>query len=145
MFKIQNKESMETKLTFYGQYINQKVCYVTIDDAEDAGPFRVNMPDWKVRHTDSYLLLTSIDDISDDVAIDFLYVIEDKEFADKKTHEEKIAWGRSFIDSFKTYRLSPQDYVRCADFLRLRGVALPWYDISVEEQISLGWIKLKKQ
>jgi len=29
------------------------------------------------------------------------------------------------------------------DFLRSKGYALPWMDLSVEKQIEYGWIKLK--
>src|SRR5690606_15494725 len=47
--------------------------------------------------------------------------------------------SKHFLDVLQEYRLTSIN----VDRLRLKGYALPWMGISVEEQITRGWVKLK--
>lgn len=35
-------------------------------------------------------------------------------------------------------------HCQATDYLRLRGYAVQWYDLTVEEQVSRGWVQLKE-
>lgn len=137
------ENTIQNRTKFFAQYWGQIICCVRIEDAPDVKDIIVDLSDWKVRYKHSYLELKPLSSISDEDAIDFLHKLEDKEFCDRKTKREKIEWGKAFIESFITHRLSPQCYIISADFLRSKGYALPWNGITVEQQIEFGWIKLK--
>jgi hypothetical protein len=52
-------------------------------------------------------------------------------------------------DKEHAFWLSPYEkqvthYVYNVDYLRLKGYALPWMGLSVEEMVKAGWIKLIK-
>lgn len=63
-----------------------------------------------------------------------------------KPNEYKVEYGKTWATSIdiETYgSLYPKDYCYMIDYLRSKGYALPFMDISVKEQIEFGWIKLK--
>lgn len=49
-------------------------------------------------------------------------------------------WGAGMSHPFAT---SSTDILMAYDFLRSKGYALPYNGLSVEEQVSLGWVVLK--
>jgi hypothetical protein len=81
-------------------------------------------------YSEYYLQLKPLSSISD----------EDKEAVGLESYnqfDEKGWYERSTFDEL-FYYWSFED----ADYLRLKGYALPWMGLSVEELVEAGWIKL---
>lgn len=85
------------------------------------------------------LLQTPLSAISDEDALEGLKIV--------KVYIEKSG---AYITEFspiekikKTYQDIPIWRLDIADYLRSKGFALPYMGLSVEQQISYGWIKLK--
>jgi len=71
---------------------------------------------WNLHHPDFFLELTPLTMVTEE------HYIQVKLMEESKTINELIF---------------------AVDFLRYKGYALPWMGISVEEQVSRGWIKLR--
>jgi hypothetical protein len=135
--------TLENKAKFFAQYHLQKVLCVRIEDAEDKKGFEVNFTDWKTMHPDSYLELKPLSQISDEDAIEVakMYTIERENFEVMKNSFGKVfvSWGDSYFE-----KLLIEDVItksKTVDYLRSKGYALDWNGITVEKQISFGWIK----
>jgi protein tyrosine phosphatase len=95
---------------------------------------------------EGFLELTPLSKISDEDALvvyRFHYPLDkwdDKEERDSYDTKEAVEW---------LHNLGKPNYIKLtcegADYLRSKGYALPFLNISVNEQIELGWIKLKEE
>lgn len=61
----------------------------------------------------------------------------------EKTKDDKASQHDVNIGKINVSDQRPIPYIAIVDYLRSKGYALPWNGITVEEQIELGWIKLK--
>lgn len=131
------ENNLKKKAKFFAQYWDQKILTgIPIDK-----PFtfrRLNHQNIQKGIMYSFLELKSLSDITDEDALWFAkhYWIEwfllnrSDESIIRKTKEviERNQWAKNsyLIDQF-----------------RLRGYAVDWANISVEDQIKYGWIKIK--
>lgn len=127
----------DQKAKFFAQYWGCNVLYVG-----GVGFQRVGFGRWNLRHPDFFIELTPLSQISDEDAIEVAKILDPmQEHGDYRQVLE-------YIDEFDML-LSDQIerngaiVLNVFDYLRSKGYALPWLGISVEEQIKLGWIKLK--
>jgi hypothetical protein len=162
MNKLEN--TLENKWMFFAQYWSQEISYVRIDDAPDRGPFVVDLSDWRVRFNDSYLFLKPLTSITDEDAVELVKLFRDKrlfshvnrtkiysEFFFKKSEIEELSgciinrriYKDFSFDDFTTQNLAPKDFLNIYQYLHSKGYALPWMDLSVEDLIEYGWIKIK--
>jgi hypothetical protein len=122
----------DNKDRFFCLYWGQEISFVTIDDADDMGPYLVNLIDWKVRHNDAYLNLKPLSSISDE---DYRFIVQN-DIMNPKSVDQEIDITNGSLGNIYLSNLTTTDY------LRSKGYALPWMELSVEELIEAKWIKL---
>jgi len=140
------KNTLENKFKFFGSYWGTNCAYVSIEDAEDRGPFKVNLCDWKVKHEDAYLALTPLSQISDEDAIFIQTILEDavgKEI--KPRHKNMILrQGKKLAENINengfNLLCSIDKILYIVDYLRSKGYALPYLNYSIEDLVEMKWI-----
>ena len=118
--------TLENKTKFFAQYWLQDVLCSDIFHYKNRKMNGNNLP------SDHYLELTPLSQITDE---DVKYIWRIEGYVNETNCKELIG--------VNTKIGMP---LRCltADYLRSKGYALPWMNVSVEEQIEFGWIKLKE-
>lgn len=116
---------------FKAQYYGQKV-----GATRYAGALNITNSSFK---NIEWLELTPLSDITDEDAIDAY-----KKLYPKSLEEiyEYIIGIKEFIEN-ETGVHNMNDIINCTDYLRSKGYALPYMDLSVDDLINYGWIKLK--
>lgn len=142
--KLEN--TLENKSKFFVQYWGQKC------GKNKYGNLSVNKSNiLNITH----LELKPVSQISDEDAIELMRLkIVSKGVVDIETIEieNKTLDGYTFIVKYKNWddervgfifngHTNPLSFY---DFLRSKGYALPWMDLSVEDLIEYGWVKLKE-
>jgi glycogen debranching enzyme len=119
---MKTRNTLENKAKFFAQYWGQKV----LSDISNSGNTEIYPVDASNMYgiDRSYLELKPLSQITDEDAVMLGYT-DSKSAIDK--HFKMI--GQYTID---------------ADYLRSKGYALPWMDLSVEDLVEYGWIKLKE-
>lgn len=110
------KNTLNNKTKFFAHYFGQTICvnkYLDFDNCREVFTGTLN-PNEIFKY---YLKLKSISSITDD-------------------HARQLG----FRDS-EHFKIDANEYGR-KDELRLLGYAIEWADLSVEDQIKYGWIKL---
>jgi hypothetical protein len=144
---MKTENSLELKARFFALYYNQFVMKIPNNDDK----LRV-FDEWilKVVKNDSYLELTPLSQISDEDAIEVAKIL----FGDDISESELKVWLPKISANLRNQfgsNIFPimQPYFsiswQVADYLRSKGYALPFLNISVNKQIELGWIKLKEE
>lgn len=129
------------KIKFFAQYWGQRVwrrtqgennlLYINTDTLSAK---RGNM-------NGDFLELKPLSSITDEDAIEVGDIMD----FETSTRED-IDFVKSCIDSIiNGDQAQVLAWVQIFDYLRSKGYALPWMGLSVEEQISRGWIKLKTE
>lgn len=137
---MKTQNTLENKSRFFAKYWGQKII------RETAYP---NSPLCKISSTfidDAdkwHAELTSLEHISDeDAAAAALYLVRviglDGVIQNANGNVVKEA-----ISNYSRVGLLGQLPSSCIDFLRSKGYILPWLDLSVDDLIKYGWIKLK--
>jgi len=90
--------------------------------------------------------LTPISAITDEDAIEVAKIMYPK---DKHNDKDSLEWGKSIADEIIQGQTDKDviwfsGIIGTVDYLRSKGYALPYHDITVEQQIEYGWVKLKK-
>lgn len=156
------ENTKSNKSRFFAQYWGQKVLYVGGVGLEPIGT-----KGWNLKHPDFFLELTPLSQISDEDAIEVAkrmsyyseyFVITRNENEIHIVCDDSIKViigivkfgliGKIIEDEFdsmfkKSVVYYEDEIVSCIDYLRSKGYALPWMDISIETLIEWGWVKLK--
>ena len=139
---------METELlkpTFFAQYWGQNV--ICNDDYiwRSNETFDTVLSIYNGDLSKWYAVLNSIDQISEEDCI-LISKIVYPEFNEKEI-QNAVNRIKIHIDKYGIEYFFGEDInsntIKIIDFFRSKGYALPWMYISVEEQVKLGWIKLK--
>lgn len=118
---MKTENTLENKRKFFAQYWGQRNLLHVIDD------------------DDIHLLLN--DEMANDVKNWLLYLIPISQITD----EDAVALGYTDSKSAITKHLKMiGKETSDADYLRSKGYALPWMDLSVEDLVEYGWVKLKE-
>ena len=118
---MKTENTLENKRKFFAQYWGQKILLHVID-------------------VDDILLLLN-NEIDNDVKNWLLYLIPISQISD----EDAVALGYTDSKSAITKHLKMiGKETSDADYLRSKSYALPWMDLSVEDLIEYGWVKLKE-
>ena len=145
------ENNLENKARFFAQYYGVKALYVG-----GVGVVRIGYGGWNLKHPDFFLELTPLSEISDEDAIEVCCKKE-------STYDgfEVIEISKNNLDVVVSFKWKPtkksnMDYWHSANslyfnclfyrdyqYLQLKGYALPFHDLSVEDLINYGWIKLK--
>ena len=138
------ENTKENKARFFGQYLLQRV--FTYPDEPNVGFTFVNLTYLeKILFTEPseeyYLTLKSLTEISDKDALKIAKIFH----YNKGKH--RVKEGKSILESLIRDAVFIASYHRVGasfDYLRSKGYALPFMDLSVEKMIEYGWIKLTK-
>ena len=132
--KIEN--TLENKAKFFTQYWGQDVLCRVIFGKNKNEIIMHNTPCSNLKLgeiIDSYLELKPLSRISDEDAIEI--------------SKEYPAFGSDIRNSVKELFQEFDDLelsIKTGDYLRSKGYALPWMDLSVEDLVEYGWVKLKE-
>lgn len=154
---MKTENNLENKKKFFAQYWGQEIVKwnfsagghssmrLTVDD------IRLNTPN----ESDFFLELTPLSQITDEDLIELIEIPEGWEIFKiykyksdgysgvkirKPYDENELKFNEDgFKYDIKTISLNHKNY----DILRSKGYALPWMDLSVEDLVEYGWVKLK--
>lgn len=152
--KLEN--TLENKAKFFAQYWGQEVL-IANPHVNQKNPFKCEQP-YIYHNTDiAWLELTPLSHISDEDVIQGIMITYNKTYEDlgeilEVKHYDtfsSITTTRAG-ENFKTFRSFHHwngnrkiGSMEC-DYLRSKGYALPWMDLSVEDLVEYGWVKLKE-
>lgn len=125
----------ENKTKFFALYWEQEV--LTNDMHGEGGLIYAATMKTKLMPDGDYLLLKPLSQISDE-DLEGIYPHGSEAFFIYYGNGNKELAVDRFLYKFQ---LQPE-YI---DFLRLRGYAVPWAGLSVEQLIEYGWIKLTEK
>ena len=128
------KNTLENKTRFFAQYWGQHLIimgsflriidHVTLCNIEN----------------DDILQLKPLSQISDKDLEKCLKILGQR--LDLESFRESFIEGLSNRDFYAQFY--PVRAIEIGDYLRSKGYALPWMDLSVEDLIDYGWIKLEE-
>lgn len=129
------ENTLENKIVFMAQYYGQQI--VSNEHLLNMG-VKTFVND-KSMLIDNYLELTPLHLISDEEAIELVKIIHGK------SHVNNIFYVLSKEKALFEIHLSVKNSTTFLkyDFLRSKGYALYFNGLSVEEQVSRGWVVLK--
>ena len=139
------KNTLENKAKFFAQYWGQHLIimgsFLRIIDPLTLGNIE----------NDDILQLKPLSKISDEDALwtinNHYFKFENPilELSKLKALTKEIHISYIFNDATRHLILKPENlYPHNYDYLRSKGYALPWMDLSVEDLIDYGWIKLEE-
>ena len=132
--KLEN--TLENKSKFFAQYWGQDVLCRVIFGKNKNEIIMHNTPCSNLKLgeiIDSYLELKPLSRISDEDAIEI--------------SKEYPAFGSNIRNSVKELFQEFDDLelsIKTGDYFRSKGYALPYMDLSVEDLVEYGWVKLKE-
>ena len=125
---MKTQNTLENKARFFAQYWGQHVLYFSSDFLR-----KIDYLTIVGIENDDYLELKPLSQISDEDSIEI-----SKEFPAFKSDIRNSV--KELFKEFDVLELS----LETGDYLRLKCYALPWMDLSVEDLVEYGWIKLKE-
>lgn len=141
------ENNLQNKAKFVSQYYMQKIAFWTLNGSENkfciSGHRLVKSNIKGITLELTPLSLITNEDIK--VVLEFLYKIY-PHTKDMKLKESQIS---AIIESFTESATYVPEYnilfcQEVIDFLRSKSYCLPWMDLSVEQQIDFGWVKLRE-
>ena len=147
---MKTENTLENKAKFFAQYWGQKIiCF-----PHNKNPIRYDNPNKLLAGTferNAYLELKPLSQISDEDALwtinNHYFKFENPilELSKLKALTKEIHISYIFNDATRHLILKPENlYPHNYDYLRSKGYALPYMDLSVEDLIDYGWVKLKE-
>ena len=149
---MKTQNTLENKAKFFAQYWGQYVLYFTSDFLRKIDNLTLDSVE-----NDDYLELKPLSQISDEDVIRGIMLTYNKTYDELgKILEVNHYFTFSGITSiglgcnFKTFRSlhhwngDRKIGSKECDYFRSKGYALPWMDLSVDNLIEYGWIKLKE-
>ena len=163
--KLEN--TLENKAKFFAQYWGQEVL-ITNPHVNQKNPFKCEQP-YIYHNTDiAWLELTPLSQISDEDAIEVAKLVSPMLFEGRGKNgghyiDKSETWWYSVKHNGKTLMVDidldgyvfeydevdeykrPSRSLMGTDYLRSKGYALPYMDLSVEDLVEYGWVKLKEE
>ena len=132
---MKTKKTLENKAKFFGNYFGQEIAF-------DKAGFKALVydaikPSWIESF---YLELKPLSQISDKDLEKCLNILGQR--LDLEYFRESFIEGLSNRDFYAQFY--PVRAIEIGDYLRSKGYALPYMDLSVEDLIEHGWVKLKE-
>lgn len=132
------RNTLENKARFFAQYWGQNVM-IEFSGIRPMQTYSVGNIEIVNQSSQKYWLeLTPLCQISDEDAIKIARLLGWKDHA----KDQALFYGLYFINGGEDSCLL-EDYACVVDYLRSKGYALPYMELSVEDLIEYGWIKLK--
>ena len=126
---MKTQNTLENKARFFGNYLGQEIAF-------DKAGFKALVydaikPSWIESF---YLELKPLSQISNE---DTEHVMELENFIDGFLSDDIL----NYLIHLKKGKCNKIEVI---DYLRSKGYALPWMDLSVEDLVEYGWVKLKE-
>ena len=126
---MKTQNTLENKARFFGNYLVQEIAF-------DKAGFKALVydaikPSWIESF---YLELKPLSQISNE---DTEHVMELENFIDGFLSDDIL----NYLIHLKKGKCNKIEVI---DYLRSKGYALPWMDLSVEDLVEYGWVKLKE-
>lgn len=138
IMKTQN--TLENKARFFAQYFGQHVLYFSSDFLRKIDNLTLDSIE-----NDDYLELKHISQISDEDAIEVSKIFGLGHLSGAIKELILSIFRTSINDSGTTSSTNGiKNWLHVFDYLRSKGYALPYMDLSVEDLVEYGWIKLKE-
>ena len=134
IIKMKTQNTLENKTKFFAQYWGQKV-YVYDNHSPKTIDSDKYIDNVSPKH---YLKLKSLSQISDKDLEKCLNILGQQ--LDLESFRESFIEGLSNRDFYAQFY--PVRAIEIGDYLRSKGYALPYIDLSIEDLISYNWIKL---
>ena len=152
--KIEN--TLENKARFFAQYWGQKIiCF-----PHNKNTIRYDNPNKLLAGTferNAYLELKPLSHISDEDLIQLIYIPEGwkifKIYHTTRDGYSAVKIRKLYDDNDLKFNVDGYKYdtktlsvkmANTVDYLRSKGYALPYMDLSVEDLVEYGWVKLKE-
>ena len=114
---MKTQNTLENKVKFFAQYFNSEAIWRTSELDENIDEVTWEFKNFKYLNETDYLELKPLSQISD---------------------EDAINLGYGYASHLKS------NLDRNIDQLRKLGFAVNWMDLSVEDLVKYGWVKLKE-
>jgi hypothetical protein len=137
--KIQLENTLENKERFFAIYWGQTI---VSDGLEEGEKCTVQFALSEGIHREGWLELKPLSAITDEDAVEVAKII--LKGIEVSSNFNYALHGRLFISDL-TNQSYKDSVMHVVDHLRSKGYALPYMGLSVEEQISYGWVKLKTE
>ena len=150
---MKTQNTLENKARFFAQYFGQHVLYFSSDFLRKIDNLTLDSVE-----NDDYLELKPLSQISDEDVIQgitYLYNITREalgeileiEHYDTFSSITTIGIGCNFKTSRSIHHWRGTKKIGSveADYFRSKGYALPYMDLSVEDLVEYGWVKLKEE
>ena len=150
---MKTENTLENKRKFFAQYWGQKILLHVID-VDDILLLLNNEIDNDVKNW--LLYLTPLSQITDEDAIQGIMFTYNKTYEDlgeilEVKHYNTFSsitttrGGENFKTSRSIHHWNGDIKIgsKECDYFRSKGYALPWMDLSVEDLVEYGWVKLK--
>lgn len=150
--EMKTQNTLENKAKFFSQYFSQHVLYFSSDFLRKIDNLTLDSIE-----NDDFLELKPLSQISDEDVIQgitYLYNIACDELGDILEIEHydtfssitAIGKGCNFKTTRSIHHWNGTKKISSveADYFRSKGYALPYMDLSVEDLIDYGWVKLKE-
>jgi len=130
------ENNLENKARFIMHYLGQQVFVFdcgTLGNVSDKSLYNVKT---------GHLLLTPLSAITDEDAIEVAKIrwhSLDRNHPYKNSAKE----GHKVVDILRNCAVDNYTMLKMFDYLRSKGYALPYLDASVDDLVSMGWVKLK--
>ena len=136
------ENTLKNKKIFFAQYWGQDVVIhpdqypTSLEDVVEAIHINFLTNDYE----NTYLELKPLSSITDE---DLRHIYNN--YA-RKTYKTTIDSIKGIIINLKNFESRKWDYlsIEAWDYLRSKGYALPFHDLSINELIEYGWIKIKE-
>ena len=136
---MKTQNTLENKAKFFAQYWGQEVL-IANPHVNQKNPFKCEQP-YIYHNTDiAWLELTPLSQISDEDLEKCLKILGQR--LDLESFRESFIEGLSNRDFYAQFY--PVRAIEIADYLRSKGYALTYMDLSVEDLVEYGWVKLKE-
>ena len=137
--KLEN--TLENKARFFAQYFGQHVLYFSSDFLRKIDNLTLDSVE-----NDDYLELKPLSQISDEDAIEVSKIFGLGHLSGAIKELILSIFRTSINDSGTTSSTNGiKNWLHVFDYLRSKGYALPWMDLSVEDLVEYGWVKLKEE
>jgi len=127
------------KKLFFAQYYGQ----IVLADLNHGFVADNEACNWHLNFSDNYLMLAPLSSITEEDAVEFCRL----NYGYSENHILKNDGSISIRSGRFQYTRVNDDFYnfnsKSSDYLRSKGYALPFMDLSVEKLIKYGWLKLK--
>ena len=159
---MKTQNTLENKAKFFSQYFSQHVLYFSSDFLRKIDNLTLDSIE-----NDDFLELKPLSQISDEDAIEVAKLVSPMLFEGRGKNgghyidKSEIGWysvkhdGKTLMvdidldgyvfeyDEVDEYKRPSRSLIG-TDYLRSKGYALPYMDLSVEDLVNFGWVKLKE-